>query len=305
MPLRTVPHTTCGSRCWAPRRSGTEPQPLHLGDGDRDDSRDARGPRERQVVLSTPANTGVPGADTQQGIFPIYVRYVATTMIGTNVDGSHYNDPGVPWVNYFNGGDAVHGYPRASYGCPQSNGCVELPIATAETCLRHARRGRSRDRQLSAPRPWEAARAAEALLGVRARRRSRCCARRSARARERIGRLRIDAEDLEALERGGWGTPERHQHGARAEGAEREARVEEPPVRCCGAAGRSHGADTEVRDAPASASQASRRSRTARPAERRDAEASSSAVRGVGVVAPRRARTATATRGRAARATPR
>ena len=74
----------------------------------------------------------VPGATTQQGIFPIYLRYVATTMIGTNVDGSHYNDPGVPWVNYFNGGDAVHGYIRPSYGTPQSNGCVELPIATAQ-----------------------------------------------------------------------------------------------------------------------------------------------------------------------------
>jgi len=85
-----------------------------------------------KVALTSPTNTGVPGADTQQGIFPIYVRYVATTMIGTNVDGSHYNDPGVPWVNYFNGGDAVHGYIRPTYGVPQSNGCVELPIATAQ-----------------------------------------------------------------------------------------------------------------------------------------------------------------------------
>jgi peptidoglycan hydrolase-like protein with peptidoglycan-binding domain len=86
-----------------------------------------------KIALSTPANTGVPGADTEDGIFPIYVRYVATTMTGTNVDGSHYVDPGVPWVNYFNGGDAVHGYPRPGYGFPQSNGCVELPISTAET----------------------------------------------------------------------------------------------------------------------------------------------------------------------------
>jgi hypothetical protein len=85
-----------------------------------------------KIALTSPANTGVPGAATQQGIFPIYVRYVATTMIGTNVDGSHYDDPGVPWVNYFNGGDAVHGYIRPTYGVPQSNGCVELPIATAE-----------------------------------------------------------------------------------------------------------------------------------------------------------------------------
>jgi peptidoglycan hydrolase-like protein with peptidoglycan-binding domain len=86
-----------------------------------------------KVALTSLTNTGVPGATTQQGVFPIYIRYVATTMIGTNVDGSHYNDPGVPWVNYFNGGDAVHGYIRPSYGVPQSNGCVELPIATAQT----------------------------------------------------------------------------------------------------------------------------------------------------------------------------
>ncbi len=84
------------------------------------------------VVLSTPANTGVPGAETAQGIFPIYSRLISTTMTGTDPDGTKYVAPDVPWVNYFNGGDAVHGYPRASYGFPQSNGCVELPIETAQ-----------------------------------------------------------------------------------------------------------------------------------------------------------------------------
>jgi hypothetical protein len=88
--------------------------------------------RGDRVVLSTPANTGVPGAETQQGIFPIFSRLVSTTMSGTDTDGYHYVVPDVPWVNYFNGGDAVHGYPRASYGFPQSNGCVELPIETAQ-----------------------------------------------------------------------------------------------------------------------------------------------------------------------------
>ncbi len=87
--------------------------------------------RGHHVALSTPANTGVPGAETPQGIFPIFARYVSTTMSGTDVDGTKYVVPDVPWVNYFNGGDAVHGYPRASYGSPQSNGCVELPIETA------------------------------------------------------------------------------------------------------------------------------------------------------------------------------
>jgi lipoprotein-anchoring transpeptidase ErfK/SrfK len=53
-------------------------------------------------------------------------------MIGTDVDGYHYDVPNVPWVAYFNGGDAVHGYWRSSYGYPQSNGCVELPIDNAQ-----------------------------------------------------------------------------------------------------------------------------------------------------------------------------
>jgi peptidoglycan hydrolase-like protein with peptidoglycan-binding domain len=89
--------------------------------------------RDGHVVFSTPANTGVPGAETAQGIFPIFSRFVSTTMTGTDVDGTKYTVPDVPWVNYFNGGDAVHGYPRASYGFPQSNGCVELPIEAAQT----------------------------------------------------------------------------------------------------------------------------------------------------------------------------
>jgi lipoprotein-anchoring transpeptidase ErfK/SrfK len=75
----------------------------------------------------------VAGAETAQGTFPIFSRFTSTTMTGTNPDGSKYSDPGVPWVNYFNGGDAVHGFPRGSYGTPQSDGCVELPIETAHT----------------------------------------------------------------------------------------------------------------------------------------------------------------------------
>jgi lipoprotein-anchoring transpeptidase ErfK/SrfK len=35
-------------------------------------------------------------------------------------------------VAYFNGGDAVHGFVRARYGYPQSDGCVELPPSHAE-----------------------------------------------------------------------------------------------------------------------------------------------------------------------------
>jgi lipoprotein-anchoring transpeptidase ErfK/SrfK len=97
--------------------------------------------RGDRVVFSTPVNTGVPGAETARGIFPIYSRFVSTTMSGTDVDGTKYTVPDVPWVNYFNGGDAVHGYPRASYGFPQSNGCVELPIEAAHTVFGMLRLG--------------------------------------------------------------------------------------------------------------------------------------------------------------------
>jgi lipoprotein-anchoring transpeptidase ErfK/SrfK len=87
--------------------------------------------RDGKVVYRTLANTGVPGADTQAGTFPVYSRFASTTMSGTNVDGTKYVDHGIPWVAYFNGGDAVHGFVRPSYGSPQSNGCVELPVSNA------------------------------------------------------------------------------------------------------------------------------------------------------------------------------
>ena len=84
-----------------------------------------------RVILRSAVNTGIPGRETDIGTFPVYLHLTETTMSGTNPDGSHYNDPGVPWVNYFSGGDAVHGFVRGSYGWPQSLGCVEAPIDTA------------------------------------------------------------------------------------------------------------------------------------------------------------------------------
>lgn len=84
-----------------------------------------------RAVYNTLANTGIAAAPTPDGTWPVYARYEVTTMTGTNPDGSHYSDPGIPWVSYFNGGDALHGFIRASYGFPQSLGCVEMPFANA------------------------------------------------------------------------------------------------------------------------------------------------------------------------------
>jgi hypothetical protein len=81
--------------------------------------------------LTTPVNTGIATAPTELGTFTVYEHIASGTMSGTNPDGSHYEDPGIPWISYFNGGDALHGFERAQYGFPQSLGCVEMPPATA------------------------------------------------------------------------------------------------------------------------------------------------------------------------------
>jgi lipoprotein-anchoring transpeptidase ErfK/SrfK len=83
------------------------------------------------VVLRSPTNTGIPVAPTVNGTFPVYARYRFQIMSGTNPGGSHYADP-VSFVSYFNGGDAVHYFPRGGYGYQQSLGCVELPYTEAE-----------------------------------------------------------------------------------------------------------------------------------------------------------------------------
>jgi hypothetical protein len=84
-----------------------------------------------QTVITSPANTGISGAETELGTFPVFEHLPETTMSGTNPDGSHYEDPGIKWVSYFNGGDALHNFDRSSFGTPQSLGCVELPLAAS------------------------------------------------------------------------------------------------------------------------------------------------------------------------------
>jgi hypothetical protein len=84
-----------------------------------------------KTVVSGLVNTGIPVAPTATGIYPVFEHALSVTMSGTNPDGSHYSDPGVPYVSYFNGGDALHGFIRGGYGYPQSLGCVEMPYSEA------------------------------------------------------------------------------------------------------------------------------------------------------------------------------
>ncbi|HET8528550.1 MAG TPA: L,D-transpeptidase family protein, partial [Gaiellaceae bacterium] len=83
------------------------------------------------VVLTSPGNTGVPAAPTALGTWPVFEHIPVGRMSGTNPDGTHYDDPGIRWISYFHGGEALHAFNRASFGTPQSLGCVELPLDAA------------------------------------------------------------------------------------------------------------------------------------------------------------------------------
>ena len=103
-----------------------------------------------RTVLTSPGNTGVPAAPTQLGTFPVFEHIPVGTMSGTNPDGSHYNDPGIQWISYFHGGDALHAFNRASFGTP-----AEPRLRRAAARLRggglalHPDRHARHDRELS------------------------------------------------------------------------------------------------------------------------------------------------------------
>jgi peptidoglycan hydrolase-like protein with peptidoglycan-binding domain len=84
-----------------------------------------------QKVLETDANTGIPASPTTIGTSPVFLKHYYQDMRGTNPDGSPYSSPAY-YISYFRGNLAVHWYPRATYGSPQSLGCVELPWNAAK-----------------------------------------------------------------------------------------------------------------------------------------------------------------------------
>jgi len=84
-----------------------------------------------RVVFHGLANTGAPATPTPDGTFPVYLRRPFQVMQGVMPDGEPYADP-AQFVSFFNGDYAVHSMQRASYGSPQSLGCVELPLNEAQ-----------------------------------------------------------------------------------------------------------------------------------------------------------------------------
>ena len=55
--------------------------------------------------------------------------------------GEGYNQPGTPWISYYNGGEALHGVPAYMWGehpiyvqqgIPGSHGCINMQVADAK-----------------------------------------------------------------------------------------------------------------------------------------------------------------------------
>jgi len=89
-----------------------------------------------QLVKTFAISAGAPATPTNIGEFKVYAKYAVQDMRGTNPNGTPYFQPRVPWVNYFSGGDAVHGNywrPASVFGnLNTSHGCVSLPVDEAE-----------------------------------------------------------------------------------------------------------------------------------------------------------------------------
>jgi len=79
---------------------------------------------------------GQPGLETVTGTFHVYHKNPLQTMRGTNLDGTPYETPNVPWATYFTGDYAMHGAPwRSSFGWGGpggSHGCVNMPVSEAK-----------------------------------------------------------------------------------------------------------------------------------------------------------------------------
>lgn len=80
-------------------------------------------------------SAGAPRTPTVVGTFAIFSKFTRQTMNGANADGSSYNQPNVPWVNYFYRDYAIHGNywrPTSYFGnINSSHGCVGLTTSDA------------------------------------------------------------------------------------------------------------------------------------------------------------------------------
>ena len=83
-------------------------------------------------VFATLISSGLPGTETNEGIFKVWAAIPRDAMSGASGAPDAYALQSVPWVMYFDGGISLHGtYWHHNFGTPMSHGCVNLETGDA------------------------------------------------------------------------------------------------------------------------------------------------------------------------------
>jgi hypothetical protein len=83
-------------------------------------------------VFATLIATGVPGWDTNEGVFEVWARLDRDRMSGATGAPDGWDLQSVPWVMYFDQSISLHGtYWHDNFGYRQSRGCVNMSISDA------------------------------------------------------------------------------------------------------------------------------------------------------------------------------
>lgn len=84
-------------------------------------------------VFATLVSSGLPGFETNEGLFNVWARMPIDGMSGATGAPQAYDIASIPWVMYFDDGISLHGsYWHDLYGYRQSHGCVNLTISDAK-----------------------------------------------------------------------------------------------------------------------------------------------------------------------------
>jgi len=85
-----------------------------------------------QPVFATLISTGLPGTETNEGLFTVWARLARDGMSGATGAPNAYALQSVPWVLYFDNSISLHGtYWHDLFGYRRSRGCVNLSISDA------------------------------------------------------------------------------------------------------------------------------------------------------------------------------
>ncbi len=83
-------------------------------------------------VFATLVSTGLPGWDTNEGIFTVWARLAVGNQSGATGAPDSYALESVPWIMYFDGDISFHGaYWHDDFGYRRSHGCVNMTISDA------------------------------------------------------------------------------------------------------------------------------------------------------------------------------